>query len=76
MTYTMLRDGRKEHIKMLTLMELRMGAGGQALGLEQAGFAHEALVEIDSHRFNTPRRTRPEWKLTERVRAHECQEQT
>ena len=28
-------------------IEVCAGAGGQALGLEAAGFQHEALVEID-----------------------------
>jgi DNA (cytosine-5)-methyltransferase 1 len=29
-------------------IEFCAGAGGQALGLEQAGFSHNALVEIES----------------------------
>ena len=32
---------------MLSSVEMCAGAGGQALGLEQAGFAHEALIEIE-----------------------------
>ena len=31
----------------LKSIEICAGAGGQALGLEKAGFEHEALVKID-----------------------------
>ncbi|HQV50868.1 MAG TPA: DNA cytosine methyltransferase [Flavobacteriales bacterium] len=30
----------------MTSVEICAGAGGQSLGLERAGFGHEALVEI------------------------------
>ena len=50
---------------MLTSVELCAGAGGQALGLEQAGFAHTALIEIDRHCCNTLRQNRPEWNVLE-----------
>tara|TARA_Y100001947_G_scaffold149525_1_gene147685 strand:+ start:743 stop:1714 length:972 start_codon:yes stop_codon:yes gene_type:complete len=50
---------------MLSSIELCAGAGGQALGLERAGFDHEALVEIDSHCCNTLRHNRPEWNVIE-----------
>lgn len=50
---------------MLTSVELCAGAGGQALGLEKAGFAHTALVEIDKHCCNTLRHNRPEWNVLE-----------
>ena len=50
---------------MLTSVELCAGAGGQALGLEHAGFAHTALVEIDKHCCNKLRHNRPEWNVLE-----------
>lgn len=50
---------------MLTSVELCAGAGGQALGLERAGFAHTALVEIDKHCCNTLRHNRPQWQVLE-----------
>lgn len=46
-------------------VELCAGAGGQALGLEMAGFHHEALVEIDSHCRNTLMFNRPHWNVVE-----------
>ena len=49
----------------LTSLELCAGAGGQALGLEKAGFGHEALVEIDNHSRNTLSLNRPSWNVTQ-----------
>lgn len=49
----------------LTSVEICTGAGGQALGLEKAGFTHEALVEIDAHACQTIRLNRPEWNVIE-----------
>lgn len=47
----------------LTSVELCAGAGGQALGLEQAGYSHEALVEVDNHCRNTLALNRPQWNI-------------
>lgn len=44
-------------------IEFCAGAGGQALGLEQADFRHSALVEIEADYANTLRFNRPSWDV-------------
>jgi DNA (cytosine-5)-methyltransferase 1 len=46
-----------------TSIEICAGAGGQAIGLEQAGFEHLALVEIESIACETLRLNRPGWSV-------------
>ncbi len=46
-------------------LELCAGAGGQALGLEMAGFEHAGLIENDAHACNTLRLNRPNWNVIE-----------
>ena len=46
-------------------VEICAGAGGQALGLEQAGFEHVELVELDAPACATLRANRPMWRVIE-----------
>ncbi|WP_245922710.1 DNA cytosine methyltransferase [Paractinoplanes atraurantiacus] len=47
------------------VVEVCAGAGGQALGLERAGFDHAVAVELDGNACNTLRNNRPAWKIVE-----------
>ena len=49
----------------LSVVEICAGAGGQSLGLEQAGFQHLAAVEVDRDACNTLRLNRPDWHVVE-----------
>ena len=46
-----------------TSIEICAGAGGQALGLEIAGFNHLALVEIEAIACQTLLHNRPDWNV-------------
>lgn len=50
---------------MPTVFEICAGAGGQAIGLEAAGFDCVAAVELDSHACTTLRTNRPQWNVIE-----------
>lgn len=48
---------------MLSSIEICAGAGGQALGLEMAGFQHVALVEYEKDYCETLKKNRPAWNV-------------
>ncbi|HZS55510.1 MAG TPA: DNA cytosine methyltransferase [Bryobacteraceae bacterium] len=58
-----MTDSRKK--AGLTSLELCAGAGGQAIGLETAGYVHQAVVEIDHDCCDTLRLNRPNWNVLE-----------
>ncbi|MGP8215852.1 MAG: DNA cytosine methyltransferase [Bacteroidia bacterium] len=56
----------KKRLVKYSSLEICAGAGGQALGLEQAGFKHLALIEIDKLACQTLKLNRPHWNVIER----------
>ena len=53
------------NVTKLSCIEICAGAGGQALGLERAGFEPQALIEIEKPCCNTIRENRPHWNVIE-----------
>lgn len=49
----------------MTSIEICAGAGGQALGIDRAGFDHVALVELEKNACATLRLNRPSWNVVE-----------
>lgn len=47
----------------LSSLEICAGAGGQALGLELAGFDHAAAAELDASACETLKLNRPSWRV-------------
>ena len=58
----MLKDTRQQGDCMRSI-EICAGGGGEALGLERAGFKHIALIESDSHACSTLIANRPDWNV-------------
>ena len=48
---------------VMTCVEICAGAGGQALGLAEAGFFHVALVEYEQDYCHVLKLNRPEWNV-------------
>jgi DNA (cytosine-5)-methyltransferase 1 len=58
--YQILKNKQKTNI---SVVELFAGAGGTALGFENAGIKHDLLIEIDKNAVGTLRANRKKWNV-------------
>ena len=61
-----LQTTKRARRRGLTVLDLCTGAGGEALGVEQAGFRCVGAVEIDTAACKTLRQNRKQWKVLEK----------
>lgn len=67
--------GKSRDKKPFSVLEICAGGGGQACGLESAGFSLAAALELDAHACNTLRHNRPEWDVrTVSIIDYDCSE--
>ena len=65
------------HKRPLTSVELFAGAGGLALGVESAGFLHDAVIEWDNWACETIRQNQtPQFSLARKWPLHQCDVRT
>lgn len=65
-TVSSASSSSRSRVRRYSSIEICAGAGGQALGLEQAGFRHLALIENDADACVTLRVNRPKWRVIEK----------
>lgn len=63
MCYNILKMIQKEVCRLFTCVEICAGAGGQALGLDKAGFDHVALVEYEPEYCAVLKKNKPHWNV-------------
>ena len=63
MCYNILKMIQREGCRLFTCVEICAGAGGQALGLDKAGFDHVALVEYEPEYCAVLKKNKPHWNV-------------